>query len=274
MEKNEILRSDLLYAWSTTSDEMLPIAHRMHDEYELVYFIQGDVLRQVGEYRFVMEPDSLLLIPPHHYHNVTVKSARLHQVISIHFSPELLEETERDLLKEILYTNRFYYPGLAMSLIGPLFQSVMDCKKMEGSVQRAALKHSTLSLLFHIHQFYMKKESGAVDRRIEKLLDYLNANPLTSLSVKQLARNFGVSKDHLNTLFRKQTGTTVYQYLRGKRLYLARQEIRNGLAAEEAAYKIGFADYSNFYRAYKSFFGVKPSDKTAAETGQRELVRV
>jgi AraC-like DNA-binding protein len=32
-----------------------------------------------------------------------------------------------------------------------------------------------------------------------------------------------------------------------------------GCPAEEAAYKSGFNDYSNFYRAYKAFFGITPS---------------
>jgi AraC-like DNA-binding protein len=43
---------------------------------------------------------------------------------------------------------------------------------------------------------------------------------------------------------------------------MARQEILQGSTAEEAAYKAGFNDYSNFYRAYKAFFGIVPSDKS------------
>jgi AraC-like DNA-binding protein len=64
-------------------------------------------------------------------------------------------------------------------------------------------------------------------------------------------------------MFRKETGTTVTQYIRIKRLVMARQEILKGCTADEAAYKAGFNDYSNFYRAYKAFFGIVPSDKTS-----------
>jgi AraC-like DNA-binding protein len=62
-------------------------------------------------------------------------------------------------------------------------------------------------------------------------------------------------------LFRQETGTTINQYIKVKRLALARQEMRNGCGAEEAAYKAGFNDYSNFYRAYKSVYGIMPSDR-------------
>ncbi|MCL2181515.1 MAG: helix-turn-helix domain-containing protein [Treponema sp.] len=68
-----------------------------------------------------------------------------------------------------------------------------------------------------------------------------------------------MDKDHLNRIFSKEIGTTIHCYMQIKRLILARQEIRKGAGIEEAAYKTGFMDYSNFYRAYKSFFGMNPS---------------
>jgi AraC-like DNA-binding protein len=58
---------------------------------------------------------------------------------------------------------------------------------------------------------------------------------------------------------RQTTGTTVNHYIRIKRLGLARQEILLGASAQKAAYRMGFNDYSNFYRAYKSFYGGLPS---------------
>ena len=47
----------------------------------------------------------------------------------------------------------------------------------------------------------------------------------------------------------------------GSRLVRARQEIQQGAAVEETAYRVGFNDYSNFYRAYRAFFGAAPSSR-------------
>jgi AraC-like DNA-binding protein len=102
-------------------------------------------------------------------------------------------------------------------------------------------------------------DSAPVNERIQTILWYLNSNLQKDISLEQITKRFHVSKNHLNVLFRKETGTTINQYIRIKRLTLARQEILNGGGAEEAAYKAGFNDYSNFFRAYKSFFGVMPS---------------
>jgi AraC-like DNA-binding protein len=134
---------------------------------------------------------------------------------------------------------------------------------MDKPLQNAALKHRIIALLTHIFQIYARKPPHASprDERIEAVISYLNSNFDKPFSLARLSREFCFSKNHLNVVFRRKTGTTVNQYIRMKRLTQARLEIRNGVAAEEAAYTVGFNDYSNFYRAYKAFFGIMPSDK-------------
>jgi AraC-like DNA-binding protein len=263
MRTDDILNTDLLYIWSTISDVPYHKLH-CHAEYELYYFIQGDIEYQVEGSHFIMAPESLLLIPPNCFHGVTVKSSSLHKRISIHFKPKLLDETEQALLLEIFHAKRIYYPNLARSEIGFLIQSVFDCKHMDEPLQKVALRHRTISLLTHIYQIRSGKidYTKAANERIQAVLRYLNSKLQEPVTVEQLTGLFHISKNHLNVLFRQETGTTVNQYIRIKRLSLARQEMINGCGIEEAAYKAGFNDYSNFFRAYKAFYGVMPSAGT------------
>ena len=76
--------------------------------------------------------------------------------------------------------------------------------------------------------------------------------------MKTVAQYFTISKNYLNTLFQKETDTTVNRYIREQRLYIAHEEIVAGKHAEEAAFTAGFNDYSTFYRAYKTHFGISP----------------
>ncbi|MDR2758348.1 MAG: AraC family transcriptional regulator [Spirochaetaceae bacterium] len=84
--------------------------------------------------------------------------------------------------------------------------------------------------------------AGPRNEQIQRILSYLNSNLCKPISLDQLVQKFYISKNHLNVIFRKETGTTVNQYIRIKRLVLARQEILKGSTAEEAAYKVGFND--------------------------------
>jgi AraC-like DNA-binding protein len=262
MIKRDILTTDLLYAWSQESDEVYSDIH-CHAEYEMYYFIRGDVDYRIEGRHYTMNPESLLLIPPKNFHGVSVKSSRPHQRISVHFVPELLDEEERFLLLEMFHASNLYYPDVSMYRLGFLVQALFDCKDMEEPLQTIAVKHRAVSLLTHIYQLYLQNIVCAVPRdgRIQAILLYLNRNLHEPISLDTLCREFRISKNHLNVIFHKETGTTVNQYIRIKRLVMARQEILQGCTAEEAAYKVGFNDYSNFYRAYKAFFGIMPSDK-------------
>jgi AraC-like DNA-binding protein len=264
MIKRDILTTDLLYAWLQETDEVYSDIH-CHAEHEIYYFIRGDVDYRIEGRHYTMNPESLLLIPPKNIHGVTVQSARPHQRISVHFVPELLDETERLLLLEMFHASRLYYPDVSMYRLGFLVQSLFDCKDMEEPLRTIAVKHRALSLLTYIYQLYLQNLvcPAPKDERIQAMLTYLNRNLREPIPLDTLCREFHISKNHLNVIFRRETGTTVNQYIRIKRLVMARQEILQGCTAEEAAYKAGFNDYSNFYRAYKAFFGIIPSDKTS-----------
>ena len=63
---------------------------------------------------------------------------------------------------------------------------------------------------------------------------------------------------HFMRLFKAQTGCTVHNYIRQKRLVLAARLIREGMSASAAAAECGFVDYSAFHRAFTKTFRVSP----------------
>jgi AraC-like DNA-binding protein len=262
MIQQDILTANLLHVWSQYSDEVYRNIH-CHAEYEIYYFMQGDIEYRIEGRHYIMAPESLLLIPPNCFHGVTVKSTALHRRISVHFRPELLDDEERPLLLGLFQAERMYYPELSNSGIGFLVQSIADCKKLEEPLRTVAIKHRLIALLTHIYTVHAQKMTCSMppDRRIQAILRYMNGNLQKPITIEQLVTQFHISRNHLNVLFRRETGTTIHRYILLKRLTLVRQEIWNGYGIEEAAYKAGFNDYSSFFRAYKTFFGEKPSAK-------------
>ena len=96
-----------------------------------------------------------------------------------------------------------------------------------------------------------------------RVIRYLNNNIDKDLSLDRLARKFFVSKYYLCRAFKKHNGTSVHGYINHKRVMFAKQLIEEGETASGAAYKVGFGDYSAFYRAYVKILGVSP---TAVQT--------
>jgi AraC-like DNA-binding protein len=266
MIKVDVIRTNLAHIWANLSDEPRNRLH-CHAEYEIYYIIQGDIEFRSEGRLYKPGPESILLIPPNYMHGDTTRTKKLYHHISVHFLPELLDDAGRDFLLSLYTASNQYYPDLSAIRIDALFQSIMDCKSMEPPFLEIALKYRIITLLTHIYQIHTqdKGKSAPRDKRIQAVLVYLNNNLREHIKLEQLAGKFNINKDYLNEIFHREMGTTINQYLRVKRLVLASQELRKGTNAEEAAYRSGFNDYSNFYRAYKAYFGVKPSAHTGEE---------
>ena len=64
-------------------------------------------------------------------------------------------------------------------------------------------------------------ETPISDAKIQQALSYINENFRSPLTVEQLAERVYLSRYHFMRLFKAQTGTTVYAYVRQKRLMCA-----------------------------------------------------
>ena len=53
-------------------------------------------------------------------------------------------------------------------------------------------------------------------------------------------------------------GISFYQCVTQKRLIASKALIEQNLALESVAERVGFNDYSSFYRAFKQEFGISP----------------
>ncbi|MDR2482461.1 MAG: AraC family transcriptional regulator [Treponema sp.] len=264
MWKNDVLKTALVYIWHTRSDEPdRDFDLHCHKEYEIFYLIEGGLEFRIGGRIFRPEALSLLLVPPGMIHGIKILSERLCHRVSIHFLPEMLDAAEQEICSTLFYLEQNYYPSLDSGSWGvePLVQSVLECRSMAASLQPIALRCRIVSLLVQICRLQSRFPCTAApaDPRFQDILVYLNGNLRKPLSLDKVSQRFNISKNHLNVIFKTGMGTTVNQYIRIKRLALARKELASGLNAEAAAYNAGFQNYSTFFRAYKAFFGDSPS---------------
>lgn len=88
---------------------------------------------------------------------------------------------------------------------------------------------------------------------------YLRSAHSSTLTVKELARQFGYHEDYLTRLFRRRFGTTPGRYLRDIRMEHARWLLLNtDQSIEHIALSVGYRDLSAFYRAFTAVYGTPP----------------
>jgi AraC-like DNA-binding protein len=261
--KDNIIHIDNLDIWDNESDRGSGVDFRshVHAEYAIIYVFSGDVEFYLEEYKYPFLSESLFLAPPNSFHGWKPLSNRLYHRVSILFMPELFDQAEQSLFLKLFNTGSQFFPNTSSRNINFYITALLECKDMEQPLQKIALKSRLVSLLSEITLLHSRyaREPASNDKRILDALKYLGEHLRDELSLEDIARRFNISKNYLNLLFRQTTGTTVNHYIRTKRLALAREKILQGADAQEAAYNAGFNVYSNFYRAYKAFYGSIPS---------------
>jgi len=108
-----------------------------------------------------------------------------------------------------------------------------------------------------------RNECGIRAARLELIkADILDRVRDASLSVHSIAVRQGVTPRYIQHLFERD-GTTFTEFLRDSRLALAFRRLDEGPARvgiAEIAFESGFTDLSNFNRAVRRRYGVRPSD--------------
>lgn len=98
------------------------------------------------------------------------------------------------------------------------------------------------------------------DPTISKMLEFIHANYLSELTIKAIAEHLSFSETYVSHKFKQVMHISVYKYILQKKLMHAHSLISSGMLPTHAAIACGFDNYSGFYKMYKKYLGVSPSN--------------
>ena len=249
-------------------EENIPDAinnNHCHDKFEILYVIRG-----VGKYivegrEFAVRQRTLMLIRPFAYHYMDLDKSESYERYVIHFPKNAISGAVLSMLENMAGVDGEsgkYFPPVSVSetltSVFDRFEAASSLPEEEKCAYMKALLSEIIILLSAADgekMIYSEDELGA------RVINYLNTNIHKNISLDKLARRFFVSKYYLCRAFKKHNGISVHGYINQKRIMYAKQLIESGETASSAAYKVGFGDYSAFYRAYVKIVGKSPTMK-------------
>lgn len=134
-----------------------------------------------------------------------------------------------------------------------------------GSLREMLREGISLQLLSHgLHshgqQPSMEYAMSPRDRRmLERVREKLHDCPGEDHSLMELARLACMSPSTLRSKFHAAYHCTIFNWLRQRRLEVAREQLAQGWSVQQAAHYVGYRHATNFATAFRERYGVSPS---------------
>ncbi len=104
---------------------------------------------------------------------------------------------------------------------------------------------------------------------VKKIINYLNENYESKISLDQIAHNMYLSPVYISKIFKEETGESPINYLIKIRLEKAKDILLHskGGSIKSIANKVGYEDVYHFSKLFKKYYGISPLyyKKTALE---------
>ena len=250
------------YSGEADSPERISKDH-CHDRYEIIYtaFASGRYIVEGSEYD--VRPRTLMLIRPLAYHHVDLDEEAGYEGYSIQFQKCVLTDRVAIMLDRIIdNTNdsgRYYSPEAVCDALISVFDRLSFASELSSDEQSAYVEMLLSEIIILLSAADGERITHSEEQLGARVSRYLNGNIEKNISLDKLARRFFVSKYYLCRAFKEYSGISVHSYINHKRIMYAKQLIESGITASHAAERVGFGDYSAFYRAYVKIVGKSPA---------------
>jgi YesN/AraC family two-component response regulator len=134
------------------------------------------------------------------------------------------------------------------------FAKIIESTDSESKLD--ALPHTMIRKYCLLVKNYSRIGNSSV---VQLSLDYIDANYQDSLTLDLLAKLCNVTGSYLSTVFKKETGVTVTDYIHKTRV---RQSLillnTTSLSIQEIAQRCGYSDVNYFIRTFKKYQQLTP----------------
>ena len=255
-----------------TSFGDIPVNLHSHSYFEMVYVLSNSGTQYlVGTKRYQLQRGDIILVPPGIGHKPLFPAElaepyrRIVLWISTDFSEamkQIAKEHEFENFRENIYLLRT--AGTPWEFLSTFFHNGLQEVKEKKPGWEVALCGNTMQLLTNFYRALRDSESRPAKTEKPELLDdvvsYIESHLHERITLADTASRFFVSESTIGQTFQKKMHVSFYHYVTQRRLIAAKSMILEESNLDTLSTKVGFTDYSTFYRAFKKEFGISPRE--------------
>lgn len=256
---------DLFYFYN--EDDYGNFSLHTHEFIEIIFIIRGNISMSVEDTKYKLKKGDIIVIPDNFIHFTIIDNQdERYERFVVHLKSDYLKKIRGtyNLKKEQL--NFFAKPFVINTNIWKsklVFEDIFSAFQENDELSNALLEASIDQLLFSF-SYQLKNDKNTIkptyNKIVSEAVDYINHNYKKSdLCLDMISQNLNYSIGYLSRIFKKQIGTSIYDFIIYKRLENAKTLINNGESIMDACIKSGFSDYSSFLKSFKNYFNITPS---------------
>lgn len=223
------------------------VVPHQHNCYELVYYVsgKGKTANEFGNFNYC--PDTLTVVAPyvrHEEYNIEEGDC-----ICLTFF------TDTPLPTVVFFPTPKFIPAIRF-----IYKNLNELLSLSEEEKARERENCVILIIYHLNKMLsMTTKEKDYDVIIEYIKKYLHSNYSYKINFNILGEQVGYSPNHLNALFKRSTGQSLYAYLSDIRLLRAKELLgRGGAKLKSIAKKCGFSSEARFSQFFKERTGVPP----------------
>lgn len=239
-------RSDII-------DSTLLWESHCHAGLEMIAVINGSVSITLEGRDHKLSHGEAIVIPPLCYHAISANKKGSYERLTVLFEESAIPSVLRD---------SFCSGEVASCQLEPHILSELQrvCAAREQEYYSPLADSLMTEALYELSSSSRTPSESKSDDTLGEILSYIDLNLSKMITLDDIATHTSRSKSSVCHIFEERMKISPKQYILQKKLALATQMIRSGVPPTSAAIKVGYDNYSNFYRLYKKHCGHAPAE--------------
>lgn len=249
-----------------------------HDYYQIYYVVSGKIIHHIGQNCAELCSGDVFILPPNLPHYIETASDEV-DFFSLSFMPEFVQ---RNIESNRLVSDFLYYlktvqsydiqPKFAFGyedtlFINLMFQRILKEFQDNKTGKNDMLKSNVMILLTLFARVYFEEQADTLASQENKHLvmhciEYIKTHFSEDITLSKIVHHCGMSKTCFCSLFGSMVGTSFKDYLNQYRIKKAADFLTRGEKLANVCTYCGYNDFSTFYRNFKKYMGVSPSEFT------------
>lgn len=242
-----------------------------HDYYEITFYLgEEDTSYVKGNTVYPLRKGDIVFCRMFDSHIMDCENNEGHLRFSIGIEPRILGNySKKSANLYLMFSGQNpNYPimHLDMMQLQKYLRMIEDIQQLGASpgeqVIASSIVHRILGCLYYDMQLEMGPDTISLQhiRLIGSILHYIEQNLSDSLSLQQIAQQYNYSVTYVSKLFKGVTGSSLVSYIIEKRIGRAKQLMYENIEIMQIAERVGYHNYSNFYKAFKKATGISPEE--------------